>query len=159
MLVQLSNNQVTFLPYSISYPTMWQCRVHPCCSDRECNRKPGVSSSSSSSSPCSSPTPPCPSPLAVTRTPRSWPPACATASVCSSSCPLSRQKCTSIPQSEHRLPRGSGRGPSAAKKAGNNVVAAPLGIPIKKNRTRFSKAQSQQDNSLISSLFLTCVTY
>ncbi|KAF3858649.1 hypothetical protein F7725_011850 [Dissostichus mawsoni] len=76
--------------------------------------RPGVSSSRSSSSLCSSPAPPCFSPLAAAGTPRSWPPGCAT------------QKCTNKPQQERRLLRGSGRGPSASKKVGNSVGAAPL---------------------------------
>lgn len=117
------------LPYSGSCPTTWQCRVRPCHSDIACSHRPGVSSSRSSL--CSSPAPPCFSPLAAAGTPRSWPPGCATVSVCSSSCLPSQQKCTNKPQQERRLLRGSGRGPSASKKVGNSVGAAPLGTPVR----------------------------
>lgn len=130
MFAVLFNNQclVTLLPYSISVLSMWQRRVRPCRSHRACTHKPEVSSSSSS--PCSIPTPPCSSPWAAAGTPRSWPPGCATASACSSSWPPSQQKCTSIPRSGRRLPREAGRGPSVSTKAGNNVVAAPLYTPV-----------------------------
>lgn len=118
---------VTFLPGSPSVGSMWQRRVRPCCSHTACTHKPGVSSSRSS--PCSSQAPPCSSPWVAAGTPHSWPPGCATASACSSSCPPSQRKCTSTPRSGRRGRRGSGRGPSVSMKVGSNVDAAPLCIP------------------------------
>lgn len=116
--------------HSISWPTMWQCRVHLCCLHRECIHKPGVSSSSSGSSHCSSQTSPCFSSLVAAVTQRSSPPGCATASVCNSSCPLSQQKCTNTGRLRRTTPPGSGRRPNASKRAGNNVVDGPLCAPV-----------------------------
>lgn len=116
--------------HSISWPTMWQCRVHLCCLHRECIHKPGVSSSSSGSSHCSSQTSPCFSSLVAAVTQRSSPPGCATANVCNSSCPLSQQKCTNTGRLRRTTPPGSGRRPNASKRAGNNAVDGPLCAPV-----------------------------
>lgn len=109
-----------------------RCRVRLCCSRKACSRTPVASrsSSSSSSSHGSSLAPPASSPWAAAGRPRSWPPGCARASACRSSCFPSRQKCTGTRRSGHSALRGAGRAPSASTTAGSSGAAAHLAATV-----------------------------
>lgn len=107
-----------------------RCRVRRCCSRTACSRTPVASSSSSSSSHGSSPAPPASSPWVAAGRPRRWPPGCATASACRSSCFPSRQKCTGTRRSGRTALRARGRAPSASTTAGSSGAAAHRAAPV-----------------------------
>lgn len=137
LLTFLNKCLITLLHCNTSVLFTRQCRVRRCRSRTACSHKSAVSSSTSS--PGSSPTTPVSSPWVEAGTPRRWPPGCATASACRSSCSLSRQKYTGTPQSGHTPPRGWGRRPSVSMTAGSSVAAAPLYTPVGTRAAAFNR--------------------